>query len=42
MLARMIPNGGLHVMSQVSHHPQEERPHDYYTIATGFLNQLHG
>lgn len=41
MLARMIPKGNLYVMSHASHHPQEERPHDYYTVATGFLNQLH-
>lgn len=41
MLARMIPKGSLHVMSHASHHPQEERPHDYYTVVTGFLNQHH-
>lgn len=41
MLARMIPKGNLHVMSHASHHPQEERPHDYYTVVTGFLNQHH-
>ncbi|WP_405910145.1 alpha/beta hydrolase [Streptomyces sp. NBC_00828] len=40
MLARMIPRGNLHVMDQVSHHPQEERPYDYYSVVSGFLNQL--
>jgi len=42
MLARMIPKGNLHVMSEVSHHPQEERPYDYHAVVTGFLNQRHG
>ncbi|MGY0055289.1 alpha/beta fold hydrolase [Streptomyces sp. LZ34] len=41
MLARMIPKGNLHVMDHVSHHPQEERPHHYYSAVTGFLNQHH-
>lgn len=41
MLARMIPKGNLHVMSEVSHHPQEERPYDYHAAVTGFLNQRH-
>ncbi|AJZ84090.2 MULTISPECIES: alpha/beta fold hydrolase [Streptomyces] len=41
MLARMVPKGNLHVMDLVSHHLQEERPHDYYTAVTGFLNQQH-
>ncbi|WP_328437512.1 alpha/beta fold hydrolase [Streptomyces sp. NBC_00444] len=41
MLARMVPRGNLHVMSRTSHHLQEERPHDYYTVVTGFLNQQH-
>ncbi|MGW2520565.1 alpha/beta fold hydrolase [Streptomyces sp. NPDC001617] len=41
MLARMVPQGSLHVMSLASHHPQEERPYDYYTTVTGFLNQSH-
>ncbi|MGA6155358.1 alpha/beta fold hydrolase [Stenotrophomonas sp. NPDC087984] len=41
MLARMVPRGNLHIMDQVSHHLQEERPHDYYTAVTGFLNQQH-
>jgi pimeloyl-ACP methyl ester carboxylesterase len=39
MLARMIPRGQLYVMDRVSHHLQEERPHDYYSVVTGFLNQ---
>lgn len=41
MLARMIPKGNLHVMSEASHHPQEERPYDYHSVASGFLNQQH-
>jgi 2-hydroxy-6-oxonona-2,4-dienedioate hydrolase len=39
MLARMIPRGQLYVMDRVSHHLQEERPHDFYTVVSGFLNQ---
>lgn len=41
MLARMVPRGNLHVMSETSHHPQEETPHSYYSVVTGFLNQRH-
>lgn len=41
MLARMIPRGQLYVMDQSSHHLQEERPHDYYQVVTGFLSQNH-
>jgi len=41
MLARMIPKGNLHVMSEASHHPQEERPYDYHSVVSGFLNQQH-
>ncbi|WP_175278872.1 alpha/beta fold hydrolase [Prescottella equi] len=41
MLARMIDRGHLYVMDKASHHLQEERPHDYYTVVTGFLNQQH-
>jgi len=41
MLARMVPHGQLYVMDQVSHHLQEERPWDYYSIVTGFLEQQH-
>jgi 2-hydroxy-6-oxonona-2,4-dienedioate hydrolase len=40
MLARMVPRGQLYVMDQASHHLQEERPHDYYSLVTGFLDQL--
>jgi pimeloyl-ACP methyl ester carboxylesterase len=42
MLARMVPNGNLHVMDHVSHHPQEERPHAFHAVVTGFLNSLDG
>jgi pimeloyl-ACP methyl ester carboxylesterase len=42
MLARMVPKGSLHVMSEASHHPQEERPFDYHSVVSGFLNQSHG
>jgi pimeloyl-ACP methyl ester carboxylesterase len=41
MLARMVPRGNLHVMNQASHHLQEERPYDYYSVVTGFLKQNH-
>jgi 2-hydroxy-6-oxonona-2,4-dienedioate hydrolase len=41
MLARMIPCGQLYVMDRVSHHPQEERPADFFSAVTGFLNQQH-
>ncbi|MFE9643256.1 alpha/beta fold hydrolase [Streptomyces sp. NPDC006365] len=41
MLARMVPRGNLHIMSRTSHHLQEERPYDYYSVVTGFLNQHH-
>jgi pimeloyl-ACP methyl ester carboxylesterase len=40
MLARMVPNGNLHVMDHASHHPQEERPQAYHSVVTGFLNSL--
>jgi len=39
MLARMIPRGQLYVMDKASHHLQEERPHDFYAVVSGFLNQ---
>lgn len=39
MLASMIPHGQLWVMDQASHHLQEERPHDYYRMVSGFLAQ---
>ncbi|MEV0402063.1 alpha/beta hydrolase [Actinoallomurus sp. NPDC050550] len=41
MLARMVPRGHLYVMDHASHHLQEERPHDFYSVVTGFLNQDH-
>ena len=37
MLARMAPRGQLYVMDRAGHHLQEERPHDYYRIVSGFL-----
>ncbi|HEX6448296.1 MAG TPA: alpha/beta hydrolase [Trebonia sp.] len=40
MLARMVPHGNLYVMDKASHHLQEERPHDYYTVVSGFLDQV--
>lgn len=40
MLARMVPNGNLHVMDHVSHHLQEERPHAFHAVVTGFLDSL--
>ncbi|MEU8801296.1 alpha/beta hydrolase [Spirillospora sp. NPDC048819] len=39
MLARMIPRGQLYVMDHASHHLQEERPHDYHAVVSGFLDQ---
>lgn len=41
MLARMVRRGQLYVLDQTSHHLQEERPWDYYTVVTGFLEQHH-
>ncbi|WP_245599360.1 alpha/beta fold hydrolase [Embleya scabrispora] len=41
MLARMVPRGHLYVMDRASHHLQEERPHDFYSLVTGFLDQQH-
>ncbi|MFD9660638.1 alpha/beta fold hydrolase [Rhodococcus sp. NPDC059968] len=41
MLARMIEHGHLYVMDKASHHLQEERPYDYYSAVTGFLDQQH-
>lgn len=41
MLTRMIPRGHLYVMDHAGHHLQEERPHDFYSAVTGFLNQQH-
>lgn len=37
MLARMIRRGNLHVMDNVSHHLQEERPVAYHAVVTGFF-----
>lgn len=39
MLARMVPHGQLYVMDRTSHHLQEERPWDYFTVVDGFLRQ---
>jgi len=38
MLARMVPRGQLYVMDRASHHLQEERPWDYYSVVSGFLD----
>jgi pimeloyl-ACP methyl ester carboxylesterase len=40
MLARMIRHGQLYVMDETSHHLQEERPHDFYSVVSGFLDQV--
>jgi pimeloyl-ACP methyl ester carboxylesterase len=40
MLARMVPNGNLHVMDHASHHLQEERPAAFHAVVSGFLNSL--
>ncbi|BBH67885.1 putative hydrolase, alpha/beta fold protein [Actinoplanes sp. OR16] len=37
MLARMVPDGNLHVMDHVSHHLQEEQPERYHAIVAAFL-----
>ncbi len=37
MLARMVPQGNLHVMNHVSHHLQEEQPRRYHAVVAGFL-----
>jgi len=42
MLARMVPRGQLYVMDRAGHHLQEERPHDYYRVVSGFLACDHG
>jgi pimeloyl-ACP methyl ester carboxylesterase len=41
MLTRMVEHGHLYVMDKASHHLQEERPHDFYSVVTGFLDQNH-
>jgi len=38
MLARMVPQGSLHVMDRASHHLQEERPDDYASAVRGWLD----
>ena len=38
MLSRMVKRGSLHVMSQASHHLQEERPAAYHAVVDGFLH----
>jgi 2-hydroxy-6-oxonona-2,4-dienedioate hydrolase len=40
MLARMVPHGSLHVMDDVSHHLQEERPREYHAVVSGFLRSV--
>ncbi|WP_338692621.1 alpha/beta hydrolase [Streptomyces sp. Q6] len=40
MLARMVPNGNLHVMDHTSHHLEEERPEAYHSVVSGFLGSL--
>lgn len=42
MLARMVPNGNLHVMDHASHHLQEERPTEYHAVVSGFLDSVVG
>ncbi|NUR29859.1 MAG: alpha/beta fold hydrolase [Catenulispora sp.] len=39
MLARMVPRGQLYVMDRAAHHLQEERPHDFHAVVSGFLAQ---
>ena len=38
MLTRMVPRGQLYIMDRTSHHLQEERPADYHSVVTGFLD----
>ena len=40
MLASMVEHGQLYVMDNASHHLQEERPQHYYSVVTGFLDQI--
>ena len=40
MLARMVPNGNLHIMDHASHHLQEERPANYHAVVSGFLQSV--
>lgn len=39
MLARMVPRGQLYIMDRAGHHLQEERPQQYYSVVSGFLDQ---
>lgn len=39
MLARMVAKGQLYIMDNAGHHLQEERPQQYYTVVSGFLDQ---
>jgi 2-hydroxy-6-oxonona-2,4-dienedioate hydrolase len=39
MLARMTRRGQLYVMDNASHHLQEERPQQYFSVVSGFLDQ---
>jgi 2-hydroxy-6-oxonona-2,4-dienedioate hydrolase len=36
------PRGQLYVMDRAAHHLQEERPHDYHAVVSGFLGQVQG
>ena len=40
MLARMVPRGQLYVMDHAGHHLQEERPHEFYSVVSGFLDSV--
>jgi 2-hydroxy-6-oxonona-2,4-dienedioate hydrolase len=42
MLASMVSRGNLYVMDSAAHHLQEERPHDYHSVVSGFLAACHG
>ncbi len=39
MLASRMPHGHLYVMDRAGHHLQEERPHDYHAVVSGWLAQ---
>jgi 2-hydroxy-6-oxonona-2,4-dienedioate hydrolase len=39
MLARMIRRGQLYIMDNASHHLQEERAQQYFSVVSGFLDQ---
>ena len=36
----MVPRGQLYVMDQAGHHLQEERPHEFYAVVSGFLESV--